>query len=344
MTITPQDIHHKEFKSARFGGYNEEEVDSFLDLVADELERLIHVNEDLTQQLEAARKRVQEFEEMQNSLQNALLTASKAAEVMKEQARQESEALIEKARQDSEAALNRAREQARDLISKAQAERTKIEREIARLKEIRGSYLDSLREIAASHLREAERILESEKSDVSSGDIRYAGSETAIEDVLTEEKESVPAIEHVEEAKGDSREIADQQETTIAKRISDSDKRGQSSSETVERKDTPEQTEAKIDVDKETEEDVTRVKTEKTPELKQGGNTEIVDQGSGDTKRADLGEETVSSSDLINEILGAKDEENPYVELLGLEEDEKERGKRGRVFRREKKERDLFWE
>ncbi|MCE5191758.1 MAG: DivIVA domain-containing protein, partial [Actinomycetia bacterium] len=39
MKLTPLDIHHKEFgRSLR--GYNEAEVDEFLDQVADELERL----------------------------------------------------------------------------------------------------------------------------------------------------------------------------------------------------------------------------------------------------------------------------------------------------------------
>ena len=57
MALTPLDIHHKEFRTARFGGYNEEEVDSFLDQVADEFEKLTQDNVELGQQVEADRRR-----------------------------------------------------------------------------------------------------------------------------------------------------------------------------------------------------------------------------------------------------------------------------------------------
>ena len=43
MKLTPLDIHHKEFGHA-LRGYNEVEVDQFLDQVADELERLFKEN------------------------------------------------------------------------------------------------------------------------------------------------------------------------------------------------------------------------------------------------------------------------------------------------------------
>src|SRR5450759_2188778 len=110
MALTPIDIHHKEFKTARFGGYNEEDVDSFLDIVADEFERLLQESTDRKQQMEHMKKRLAEFEEMQTSLQSALLAASKSAEAVKEQARQESEALLSKAQEESDSLMRSAAE------------------------------------------------------------------------------------------------------------------------------------------------------------------------------------------------------------------------------------------
>src|SRR5450756_1133661 len=116
MALTPLDIHHKEFRTARFGGYNEEEVDSFLDLVADEFERMIQEGTELKQQIEQMKKRLSEFEEMQATLQSALLAATRSAEAVKEQAREESEAIVTKAQDEADALAKGAQDQALSLI------------------------------------------------------------------------------------------------------------------------------------------------------------------------------------------------------------------------------------
>ena len=60
MKLTPLDIHHKEFSHA-LRGYNEAEVDAFLDQVADELERLFKENIDLSEKNEALEAKVREL-------------------------------------------------------------------------------------------------------------------------------------------------------------------------------------------------------------------------------------------------------------------------------------------
>lgn len=154
MALTPMDIHHKEFKSSRFGGYNEEDVDSFLDLVADEFERLIQESNDLRQQSEHYRKRLSEFEEMQTSLQSALLAASKSAEAVKEQARQESETVLIKAQEESDAMMRNAQEQARQMLLAAQNDKQKIERAISKLEDVKRKYIESVRQLADTQLKQ----------------------------------------------------------------------------------------------------------------------------------------------------------------------------------------------
>ncbi|MHB8895228.1 MAG: DivIVA domain-containing protein [Candidatus Geothermincolia bacterium] len=152
MALTPTDIHHKEFKTSRFGGYNEEDVDAFLDLVADEFERLVQENGDIRQQMEHMKKRLSEFEEMQTSLQSALLAASKSAEAVKEQARQESESMLSKAQEESDSLMRTAQEQARQMMLAAQNDRQKIERAITTLQEVKKRYLESIKEMAEKQL------------------------------------------------------------------------------------------------------------------------------------------------------------------------------------------------
>ena len=54
MPLTPADVHNVAFSKPPIGkrGYNEDEVDAFLDLVEAELARLIEENNDLREQVE----------------------------------------------------------------------------------------------------------------------------------------------------------------------------------------------------------------------------------------------------------------------------------------------------
>src|SRR5215467_6346867 len=54
MPLTPADVHNVAFSKPPIGkrGYNEDEVDAFLDLVEAELARLIEENNDLRNQVE----------------------------------------------------------------------------------------------------------------------------------------------------------------------------------------------------------------------------------------------------------------------------------------------------
>ena len=54
MPLTPADVHNVAFSKPPIGkrGYNEDEVDAFLDLVENELTRLIEENADLRQRVD----------------------------------------------------------------------------------------------------------------------------------------------------------------------------------------------------------------------------------------------------------------------------------------------------
>ena len=60
MPLTPADVHNVAFSKPPIGkrGYNEDEVDAFLDLVEAELARLIEENEDLREQVSDLEQRL----------------------------------------------------------------------------------------------------------------------------------------------------------------------------------------------------------------------------------------------------------------------------------------------
>lgn len=63
MALTPEDIVNKRFQSTKFrDGYDQDEVDDFLDEVVVEMRRVVAENDDLKQQLQAAEARIAELQ------------------------------------------------------------------------------------------------------------------------------------------------------------------------------------------------------------------------------------------------------------------------------------------
>ncbi|GAI33347.1 unnamed protein product, partial [marine sediment metagenome] len=66
MRITPMDIEQQEF-SRSFRGYNEEEVDDFLDKIVKDYEGLINENIKLNEEIEKMKERLKEFSEIEEN-------------------------------------------------------------------------------------------------------------------------------------------------------------------------------------------------------------------------------------------------------------------------------------
>jgi cell division initiation protein len=123
MKLTPLDIHHKEFhRSIR--GYNEEEVDVFLDEIADEFERLFKENIALGEQIEQLKEKMQQYQTIESTLQSTLFTAQKTAEELRSNAEKEAELM----RRDAEL-------KAKDMIQQALAEKQRIQQILLRIKQ-----------------------------------------------------------------------------------------------------------------------------------------------------------------------------------------------------------------
>jgi DivIVA domain-containing protein len=72
MALTPEDIVNKRFQSTKFReGYDQDEVDDFLDEVVVEMRRVVAENEDLKQELQAAEARISELQRSQGQSQPA---------------------------------------------------------------------------------------------------------------------------------------------------------------------------------------------------------------------------------------------------------------------------------
>ncbi|TFB08860.1 DivIVA domain-containing protein [Candidatus Atribacteria bacterium MT.SAG.1] len=102
MRITPMDIEQQEFTRS-FRGYNEEEVDDFLDKIVKDYEELINENVRLNEEMEKMQEKLKEFSEIEETLRSALLNAQKSAEDMKGRVENEAKIIIEKAEMEAKA-------------------------------------------------------------------------------------------------------------------------------------------------------------------------------------------------------------------------------------------------
>jgi len=140
MKLTPLDIHHKEFGRA-IRGYNEAEVDEFLDKVADELERLFKENIDLNERLEAAEERLRGFQDMERTLHNTMISAQKSAED-----------IVGSAHRESEVVLRDAEVKAKEIVHAALQQKQKTQSELVRVKQAEEDFRAAFKGLLEKHL------------------------------------------------------------------------------------------------------------------------------------------------------------------------------------------------
>ncbi len=161
MPLTPEDVRNRQFKTANkpFSGYDEAEVDTFLDEVEVELSRLLAENSTLRQRAEAALNApppqpvASEAEEM---LRRTLLLAQRTADETVAAAQQEAQRTTEEARAQAAATLQAAQNQAAASIGDLERRRQALEQHIEGLRAFEREYRTRLRAYLESQLRELE--------------------------------------------------------------------------------------------------------------------------------------------------------------------------------------------
>jgi cell division initiation protein len=144
MTMTPQDIQAQQFH-VRFRGFDVEEVDAFLERVAEEFLVLQEENRQLTEQVEALKKEIDSYHHQEKAFQSAIISAQQIAEEMKA-----------KSRRVAEEITAAAKEEARQLHQQANAEIVGLEAEVDRLKEMKQQAGQELRRMLRGYLDQLE--------------------------------------------------------------------------------------------------------------------------------------------------------------------------------------------
>ena len=144
MAITYNDILNKEFP-IRFRGYDTDEVDNFLEDVAKTLAAITKENNTLKEEIVRLQNDMEYLKREESELRQAVLSAHKLSEKMRNQVLNERKIVIEKAKIE-----------AQKIINSAKAEITRLEARIAELQRIRRDSLNKVKSTLEGYLRMVE--------------------------------------------------------------------------------------------------------------------------------------------------------------------------------------------
>ena len=134
MRITPMDIRQQQFTVRMFRGFDVQEVDSFLEDVAQDYEALIKENALLKEQLQILEDRTRGLEDREKVLQQTLVTTQQLTEEMKDGARREASLILREAELEGE-----------KLLDSNRTEEAMLRNEILQLKRHRRQVAEALR-------------------------------------------------------------------------------------------------------------------------------------------------------------------------------------------------------
>jgi len=166
IDLTPLDVRKKRGDFRRIlRGYDPEEVDTFMELVAERFEELVRGNLALSEKTDRLESQLEALEGRENAVQEALVTAQKIREEVGDQSRLDAEVLKEQAvreakllKAEAEAEIARRLGDSEGLIRERQRALEDLERNRLKfLKSFRG-LLE--RELDAVEVEEARRPLE----------------------------------------------------------------------------------------------------------------------------------------------------------------------------------------
>ncbi|SDN25330.1 DivIVA domain-containing protein [Alkalicoccus daliensis] len=114
MPLTPLDIHNKEFTRS-FRGYDEDEVNEFLDQVIKDYETVTREKKELFDRVHELEEKLSHFSSIETTLNKSILVAQETAEEVKRNAEKESKLIIKESEKNADRIVNEALSKSRKV-------------------------------------------------------------------------------------------------------------------------------------------------------------------------------------------------------------------------------------
>jgi cell division initiation protein len=227
MPIRPTDVRRKEFKSG-FRGYDPNQVDDFLDAVADEFERNYTENQRMREEVSSLRDRLQQFEDLEGSIRAALVHAEQASNDLRRAAIQEAEGTKQSAQREADFTIREAQSRSHQTLADSSARIERVQDSYDALQEAKRSfandfrhllktYTDMMENMEVASAREIEASLRERLDTESIAVVREAAQEearSAEEAMVTEEAMAAAEADVVPE--GDEEPVYQDEEDTLS--------------------------------------------------------------------------------------------------------------------------------
>ena len=125
MALTPLDIQNKTFPT-KMRGYNQDEVDDFLDLVVRDYEEVTQRNRELEKAVKHSEEKLEYFNELKDALNQSIIVAQDTADKVKTSASKESEVIVTSAQNKADELVATAEKRAHQLTTDAEEKARKI--------------------------------------------------------------------------------------------------------------------------------------------------------------------------------------------------------------------------
>lgn len=228
MALTPLDIQNKDF-STKMRGYNQDDVDDFLDQVTRDYEDALQKNRELEKSLKHAEEKLQYFNELKDALNQSIIVAQDTADKVKSSANKESEMIITSADNQAKETLVEAERKSNAMIADAEAKSTQILAEaIERARQLAGETEDLKKKTRVFHQRlslmletQLEQVKSEEWEEILKPFSSYVGDKhTAVKEILDEqdldnENETVVNSEENTDAVVEKKPVIEVTEETI---------------------------------------------------------------------------------------------------------------------------------
>jgi cell division initiation protein len=209
MPIRPIDVRRKEFKNS-FRGYDANQVDDFLDAVADEFERSYTENSRMREEISSLRERLQQFEELEGSIRAALVHAEQAANDLRRTATQEAEDLRLSANREAEFTIREAKTRSHQMLADTSARVERIQQSYESMQEAKRNFMNDFRHLLKSYMevmdnvevasaKEIEASLRERLDTESIAVARKAAEQTSLEQEEAEPADLEPEVVGTEE-------------------------------------------------------------------------------------------------------------------------------------------------
>ena len=150
--LTPMDIHNHQFKKSMVRGYNENEVDDFLDRIVVDYEKILRENERLRNIIDTNDKELEHYRKLEKTMNDTLLVAQKTADDVISSAKKSADELKENAALECQTIRAQAQLEAQQYIENALKKRDAILAEYSKIASEKNSFLLKIRTALESEL------------------------------------------------------------------------------------------------------------------------------------------------------------------------------------------------